>query len=431
MRGQRQVFAPVCSSCHLERTQLESRQDRTLESRFAPHVWEHYVRTQRPPALVFESHKGNEKGTLMELDVRRCRANALARSAYAWPIFSPYDSIVESTPGVLADLSFIELPPERKQSSLLGRLPYLGPAWYARPVAEWMLHVGSCDWGDIKLSLQASSHVPPTCMRSVLDTTTQAWKEEDTQLQKLSVNAMCGLCAAQPEHAYHVKTSQHAADCPGFHLKRVVSFGEGQSITDYVYATRLVGNASMRPIHDFIMGIEHTRVAMLKLIVERLGIPPRAIRQIKTDCLLLQPARKHIPKLTAIANLTHKDLPDIVQRYTRLEPGQTRLTSRMSLTKGGDDTPVFRYVVGAEAKWLRGYHREPQLNVTRPALVPDWRDLDEASAIEAAKSAGLLCQGMPGVGKSYWARRLVASLREEGKVVHCIAKTHLACKIFR
>jgi hypothetical protein len=101
------------------------------------------------------------------------------------------------------------------------------------------------------------------------------------------------------------------------------------------------------------------------------------------------------------------------------------------MTKGGDDTPVFRYVVGAEAKWLQGLHREPRLDVPLPALVPDWRDLDESAAVKAAKSTGLLCQGMPGVGKSHWARHLVAALREEGKVVHVIAKTHLACKNFQ
>ena len=42
----------------------------------------------------------------------------------------------------------------------------------------------------------------------------------------------------------------------------------------------------------------------------------------------------------------------------------------------------------------------------------------------------LVC-GCPGVGKSFWARELVAQLRAEGKVVSCIAKTHLACKNFQ
>ncbi len=29
--------------------------------------------------------------------------------------------------------------------------------------------------------------------------------------------------------------------------------------------------------------------------MEQLGVPPRAVRQIKTDCIVLQPARKLIP----------------------------------------------------------------------------------------------------------------------------------------
>jgi hypothetical protein len=101
------------------------------------------------------------------------------------------------------------------------------------------------------------------------------------------------------------------------------------------------------------------------------------------------------------------------------------------MTRGGDDTPVFRYVRGAEAKCLQGYHKEPRLNVSMPSLVPPWCDLDEQAALEAAKTTGLLCQGALGVGKSTWARQLVATLRQARKVVHVIGKTHLACKNFQ
>ena len=66
-----------------------------------------------------------------------------------------------------------------------------------------------------------------------------------------------------------------------------------------------------------------------------------------------------------------------------------------------------------------------------PPLVPPWRDLGEEQAKEAARGTGLLICGCPGVGKSFWARELVAQLRSEGKVVNCIAKTHLACKNFQ
>ena len=56
------------------------------------------------------------------------------------PIYSPFDSISKAVPGQLADLSFVVLP--RTKRSKLNQLPYIGPAWYARPSVEWMLHVG-------------------------------------------------------------------------------------------------------------------------------------------------------------------------------------------------------------------------------------------------------------------------------------------------
>ena len=66
-------------------------------------------------------------------------------------------------------------------------------------------------------------------------------------------------------------------------------------------------------------------------------------------------------------------------------------------------------------KWLQGHYREPELNVPAPFVVPPWRDLCEDDAKEAG-CAGLLVCGCPGVGKSFWARELVAHLRAEGKV---------------
>ena len=101
------------------------------------------------------------------------------------------------------------------------------------------------------------------------------------------------------------------------------------------------------------------------------------------------------------------------------------------MARSRDESLAFRWTRGPEVKWLQGHYREPELNVPAPALVPPWRDLCEEEAKEAARGAGLLVCGCPGVGKSFWARELVAQLRAEGKVVNCIAKTHLACKNFQ
>ena len=72
------------------------------------------------------------------------------------------------------------------------------------------------------------------------------------------------------------------------------------------------------------------------------------------------------------------------------------------MTKGGDNNLFFRYVRSAESKWLQGYHKDPQLNVPKPPLVPEWQDLDEAAALQAAHERGLLVQGSSEVGKATW-----------------------------
>ena len=175
VRGQKQLFQAICASCHCEKTALEGRQARTLESRFSPHAWQHYVLSTRHPPLVFEAHAKEETGELFEIDVRRCRRNALAKGSHPWPIFSPFDSICQAVPGQLADLSYVVL--KRTKKSKLNQLPYLGPAWYARPAVEWLLHVGLATWADIEYSLHASAHVPPECLGQVLDTMEAAWAE--------------------------------------------------------------------------------------------------------------------------------------------------------------------------------------------------------------------------------------------------------------
>ena len=117
-------------------------------------------------------------------------------------------------------------------------------------------------------------------------------------------------------------------------MKRLVSFGKGQHTTDYIFATRLVGNSTWRPIWDYVIATEHTRVAQMRW-------PPRAVRQIKTDCLVLQPAKKMIPKLVAMCETRHCDLADLVQTHMGAEEGQRRLDEGVQLARSKDETASF------------------------------------------------------------------------------------------
>ena len=166
--------------------------------------------------------------------------------------------------------------------------------------------------------------LPPTSQQSVSGRCWTSWRQlgpKRTLTSRSFLNAPVGLWSTQEQYLYSVRTSQRAEDCLGYHMKRLVSYGEDQHITDYIFATRLVGNSSWRPIWDYVLATEHMRVAQMRWVTERLGVPPRAVRQIKTDCLVLQPAKKLIPKLMAMGEIRHCDLPDLVQTRGAKEAG--------------------------------------------------------------------------------------------------------------
>ena len=107
----------MCASCHEKKTALEGKQDRTLKSCFSRHAWQSYVLSPRPLRwFSLVPHEAKEAEQLFELDVRRCRWNALAHSAHDFAVFCPYDNIVCAEPGKLCDFSYVKLRPSRKRS---------------------------------------------------------------------------------------------------------------------------------------------------------------------------------------------------------------------------------------------------------------------------------------------------------------------------
>jgi len=163
IKGQATTWQAVCASCHVEKTGLEGKQDRTLESTFSLPVWKEYVETPRPPPVVTWLHSWSEEAQeTFELDIRRCRRNALAISAHDFSVFSPLDSITPSQEGILGDFSFVTLNPKNK--NVINLLPYNGPGWYHRVAVEHMLHYGQITWQDISHSLSSTGRVPPQCL---------------------------------------------------------------------------------------------------------------------------------------------------------------------------------------------------------------------------------------------------------------------------
>ncbi len=420
--GAPQIFRALCASCHLDKTLAEGSQARTLTSTFSKNVWDAYVSSARPPPLVWRVHDQGE-GQLFELDVRRCRRSALAHSAHDFPVFSPYDSIRRSVPGELCDFTFVALKPGRRNAVSL--LPWVGPMWYCRVACEHLLHYGICTWDDCLWSLQATSHIPKECLLEPLRIMEEAWGDA-RDLAKFSVNALVGLWATTNLHTYSVVTSSSPCDAEGSVLKRIVEFGEGETTHDFIRATRVLQNCSMRPIHDQIMHTEATRMAQLAFVLRALGVPRRDIADIKTDAITLVCTKKRRTEMAAVATTTFAELPGLRRKYTNCA-GQAFLDEGVTPAACHSEDLVFRY--SEETKPLQGIYKEPHRECEPPTELQPWRDLTQEAAVAAVmRGAGLLLLGAPGVGKTWLLRELIVQLREAGKHVDCIAKTHVATK---
>ena len=254
-----------------------------------------------------------------------------------------------------------------------------------------------------------------------------AWGE-DRLMAKLSVNQCIGLWATDKTHVYSVKTTGQGLDAPGAYCKRIVQYAGGQTV-DHVYATRCLTNFSMRPIWDQIMATESVRVAQLIYILGQLRVPQRCIKSVKTDCVVVQglePGRRR--RVLGIADTCFKDLANLRRKYEKPGKNQMQLDDAYAMASREDDEdPVFRY---GEGSVLQGFYKEPVMDAREPEPVMAWRDLNEADALAAATEEGLLVLGPPGTGKTHWVRSLVQRLREQGKRVDVIAKTHAACQNF-
>ena len=274
-------FQALCFECHQMKTQTESMQPTSLESRFTRSVYDAYVRSPKQPPLVFQA-RAPGSGPLEGVDVVRCRRNGLANAPFPLPIFCPADNIEPARPGHLADLSFVDLQ-NRGRDAPVTLLPYVGPGWYPKVSLDYMLRCGVAQWSDVLHTMNAASHVTAECLAPALDVMEQAWPEGEEHMAKLAVNSMIGLMAHDSNKAYTLRSSSNELDATGADTRQVFYVGEGRYVWDFITTRSIHNNGTLRPIHDCVLGFEATMVAHIR---RELGLPPKYIKQVKTDCVV-------------------------------------------------------------------------------------------------------------------------------------------------
>ena len=57
--------------------------------------------------MVWSPHSHSEEVNLCELDIKRCRKNALLMCVFELPVLCHFDNIVPATPGHLVDFNYV------------------------------------------------------------------------------------------------------------------------------------------------------------------------------------------------------------------------------------------------------------------------------------------------------------------------------------
>ena len=419
-----QKFQPRCVECHREKTAQEARMydGDQLASHFELEVWKQYVESPRPPPLIarLRDCKGSAAG-LEIADVVRCRRSALLYNVHPLPVFCPLDDAKVRTECTLGDLNLVAMPLPRNKA-FANFLGYAGPGWQHRVQTEWLLHTSVIAWEHITHTLTATAHLPAGLLAEPLEIMERAW--EGSELAKLSINSLIGLWAIDDATTLKVRTSTREDDKPKHGCLTSLVHYEGGLVYDFITRTKLVTNASCRPLHDLCMCTEAVRVGQMLLAIKMAGAIPY---ELKTDSVLFK-AKKRSP--VELDKLTFRDLGTL---YTKSFPLARPI---LQLGVAISENKPFRQARARDSDLLRTRGCEesltPQRSSETPTTSPKPRPWQECTPEEGERRVldkeSLFVQGIAGTGKTTYCQGIVERLQAAGERVDIISKTHVASR---
>ena len=146
---------------------------------------------------------------------------------------------------------------------------------------------------------------------------------------------------------------------------------------DFITTTKLIGNASCRPLHDLCMGTEALRVGQMLYSLKQARA---VIYEIKTDSVLYKPLKRIPPKL---AELRFRDLDTLRAQLEPSARGAKRLDERHLVSPIPSDDNVFRVMAATEADLMKSTPQLPNRTWDLKDYPHNWRTLsaDEAEGV--------------------------------------------------
>ena len=185
-------------------------------------------------------------------------------------------------------------------------MPYTGPRWYWKGAVKYMLDAGLIGWEHILWHLDASAHLPHDFFRHVFATIEETMglvNDPELSMEKLTkdaINALIGLWSAPARHVYTVETSTCTEDLLRAGPCRKRAAPGHDLLYDYIFETELKSWASLRPIQQITLDMEHVYLGMGYRLVQRF-CAPRQITALFTNAVLCSPSKVQWDKLKRAA----------------------------------------------------------------------------------------------------------------------------------
>ena len=263
-------------------------------------------------------------------------------------------------------------------------LPFTGARFYHRSCVQWGLRHGKIQWSQLGCGINGSGNLPPGYLKDALDDAEKAWQRtSDPSLGKKSVNSWLGLFATHDNFSYVEKVYRSEDLLPtyaGITRQHVYECG----LTSVGFQVSQVIARTHRFFHQWVIDQEHLLMARLLHTLQQDGVPPRAVRELRVDSILLQAgAKNHKEVVNKIPHLTWKDLGGCEQCTETVARAEIIQKDSKTLL---DFTPALPTSSGEE-----------------PRPVPFWTDLSEEQARDAVRRGqGLNLCGIAGeIGRAH------------------------------
>lgn len=387
-------FQILCQDCHLKKT-TEEQQDGTqkilskIHSSFNNIALQSVVDTIHFKYYQFvEKIRESFEETTFKIDMRKCRRNVLYYSQYEFPVYSVMDFPAEFTGQLRCGYFYVRT----KQT-----FPLRGSGWYCEAMVDYCLKNNIIESDDILFEFISSNKLSPNHFQEKIDFIINSF--QDTQLQKLGINAMIGCWGIQKKKSNFLKFSLAEDEASQWFVENNNVFitshqlGE-QTLFEGCYENEIAVDDNAYPLYSMVLQLEAIELHKLEnIIIGKGGLP----LERNTDAIRYQ-------KQTEI---------DINEYFWDTERTKPKYQAEANTPLKCETKP----------HWKRDpYLKEYDFNL-------DWVQFNKTVEEVFEMKQSMMINGRAGVGKTYFVNQLINLIKESGQKYECLAPTNKSARL--